>query len=436
MLSLQNTIGNVMQQIKTYTIGIGANIGFTLENIHTAIALIDKLDNTNIINKASLYSSKALLKDNAPAEWDITYLNTAIQLQTDLKPHELLKQLKSTELKIGRDLNAPIWSPRLIDLDILACDDLQLNDEQLTIPHKELLNRSFTLAPLLELDNNWIHPAAINLDLHKRLRKLEPVTKLKQTLSNTMRMGIVNLSEQSFSDGSFNDIQRKSNLFELIENGAEIIDIGAESTKPNAKAISVETETQKLDDFLSYIKNNSHKLDYRPLISIDTRKFEVMENILAKHSDIIWMINDVECNDIEKKAALIAKHHKKYVITHNLGIIDRNAYLDKEDAIEMVCTYIGKKKNILIDSGVSQQDVYFDIGLGFGKKAETAIHLLENIQVIKDKLNLRTLVGHSRKASILGLDKSSSITALDNATKELSAKLQQQNIEIIRIHKI
>ena len=425
-----------MQLIKTYTIGIGANIGFTLENIHTAIALIDKLDNTSIINKASLYSSKALLKDNAPTEWDITYLNTAIQLQTNLKPYELLKELKNIEQQIGRDLNAPIWSPRLIDLDILVCDDLLLNDEQLAIPHKELLNRSFALAPLLELDNNWIHPTATNLDLHKRLRKLEPVTKLKQTLSNTMRMGIVNLSEQSFSDGDFDDIQRKSNLFELIKNGAEIIDIGAESTKPNAKAISVEIETQKLNDFLNYIKINSHKLDYRPLISIDTRKFKVMQNILAKHSDIIWMINDVECNDIKKKATLIAKYHKKYVITHNLGIIDRNEYLDKENALEEVCSYIEHKKNILINNGVPQQDIYFDIGLGFGKKAETAIYLLENIQILKDKLNLKTLVGHSRKASILGLDKSSSITTLDNATRKLSAKLQQQNIEIIRIHTV
>ena len=419
-----------------YIIGVGANIGFTLENIHTAIALIGKLDTTSVIGKASLYSSKALLKDDAPTEWDIIYLNTAIKIQTNLKPYELLKELKNIEQQIGRDLNSPVWSPRLIDLDILACDDLLLNDNILTIPHKELLNRSFALAPLLELDKDWITPSAKSLDLHKRLYELESITKLHQTLSNTMRMGIVNLSDQSFSDGGFDDTRRKNNLFELIKNGAEIIDIGAESTKPNAKAITTEAETQKLDDFLNYIKINSHKLDYRPLISIDTRKLEVMQNILAKYSDIIWMINDVECNDIQSKAKLIAKYNKKYVITHNLGIIDRNEYLDKENAIEMVCAYIEKKKNVLIDNGVSQQDIYFDIGIGFGKKAATAIYLLENIKMIKDKLNLKTLVGHSRKVSVLGLDKGSSIIELDDATKELSAKLQQQNIEIIRIHTI
>ncbi len=419
-----------------YIIGIGANIGFTLESIHIATRSIDKLENTRIIDKASLYSSKALLKNGAPKEWDIIYLNTAIKIQTSLEPLELLKELKNIEQIIGRDLNAIIWSPRLIDLDILACNDMILNTDKLTIPHKELLKRSFALAPLLELEGNWSHPKLKNMDLNKKLNKLEPITKLKQTLSNNMIMGIVNLSEQSFSDGTFDDNQRKSNLFELIENGVEIIDIGAESTKPNAKAASIEVEIQRLDDFLTYIKQNIHKLNFRPLISIDTRKLEIMQNILAKHSDIIWMINDVECNDIEKKARLIAKYNKKYVITHNLGILDRSEYLDKENAIDEICSFINDKRDILVKNGVNENNIYFDVGFGFGKKTDTALHLLKNIKTIKNQLGLKTLVGHSRKASILGLDKSSNIVELDNATRELSKILQIQNIEIIRIHRI
>ena len=419
-----------------YIIGIGANIGFTLDNIHIAINLISKLENTLIVSKASLYSSKALLKENSPKEWDIIYLNTAIKIQTNLEPFEFLKELKNIEKSIGRDLNAPIWSQRLIDLDILSAENLFIDTDKLTIPHKELLNRNFALAPLLELVGNWTHPKIKSLDLNKKLSELEPITRLKQTLSNTMRMGIVNLSEQSFSDGNFDDTQRKSNLFELIENGAEIIDIGAESTKPNAKAATSKIETQRLDSFLTYIKQNIHKLDFRPLISIDTRKLEVMQNILDKHSDIIWMINDVECNDIKQKAKLIAKYNKKYVITHNLGIIDRNEYLDKENAIGEICSFIKAKRDVLVKNGVNQNNIYFDVGFGFGKKAETAIYLLDNIEIIKNQLGLKTLVGHSRKASVLGLDKNSSISKLDNATKELSKKLQYQNIEIIRIHRI
>ncbi|QIV94573.1 dihydropteroate synthase [Allofrancisella frigidaquae] len=419
-----------------YIIGIGANIGFTLENINKAIHTIASNENIKLLAKASLYSSKALLKDNSPKDWDIIYLNTAIKIESSLKPLELLKFLKDIEKNIGRDLNAPIWSPRVIDLDILAAEDLILDTEELTIPHKELLNRNFALAPLLELNKNWHHPRHIDIDLNIRLKELKNIDILNQRLSNTMRMGIVNLSEQSFSDGFLTDNERKTNLEQLIEDGAEIIDIGAESTKPDAEPIPASEEINRLDSFLDYLKSQLHTLKYRPLISVDTRKLEVMQEILAKHHDIIWMINDVECNDIQQKSKLLAKYDKKYVITHNLGIIDRNQYLEKKDSIEEIYKYIQGKKNILVSEGLNKDNIYFDIGFGFSKSADTARYLLENINIIRDKLNLKTLVGHSRKPSVLGLNKNTSINELDLATKELSQKLEQQNIEIIRVHKV
>ncbi|MED7788548.1 dihydropteroate synthase [Francisella sp. 19X1-34] len=419
-----------------YIIGIGTNVGFTLENIHLAIQALSSHQDIKVIKKASLYSSKALLKEGAPKDWDINFLNTAVKINSSLDPRKLLIILKNIEKKIGRNPNAPTWSPRVIDLDILAAEDLILETNELSIPHKELLNRSFALAPLLELSKSWHHPKRVDINLNLRLKELNNIDKLKQTLADTMRMGIVNLSNQSFSDGHFSNEMRKSNLYELIENGAEIIDIGAESTKPDAKPISIDKEISKLDNILEDIKYNAASLKYRPLISIDTRKLTVMQRILEKHHDIIWMINDVECNDIEQKAKLIVKYNKKYVITHNLGITNRDQYLDKNNAIQSVCKHIEQKANILLNSGVHKENIFFDVGFGFGKKADTANYLLENIDKIKDKLSLKTLVGHSRKPSVLGLPKNSDIESLDNATKELSRKLEKLNIEIIRVHKI
>ena len=419
-----------------YIIGIGTNIGFTLENIHLAIDALESHQDIRIIRKAGLYSSKALLKEGAPKNWDINFINTAVKISSTLDPNKLLTILKNIEKNIGRDLNAPVWSTRIIDLDILAAEDLILETDELTIPHKELLNRNFALAPLLELSKGWYHPKKVDIDLNLRLKELDEIEKLRQTLSNTMRMGIVNLSDQSFSDGHFDDDRRKSNLHELIENGAEIIDIGAESTKPNAKAISVDEEFEKLDIFLEYIRSNAADLIYKPLISIDTRKFEVMQKILEKHHDIVWMINDVECNDIEQKAKLIAKYNKKYVLTHNLGIINRDQYLEKDNAIDNVCEYIEQKKQTLLNCDLTKENIFFDVGFGFGKKTNTANYLLENIVKIKNILGLKALVGHSRKPSILGLTKYSDLKSLDNATRELSRKLEKLNIEIIRIHKV
>ncbi|MFV9972579.1 MAG: 2-amino-4-hydroxy-6-hydroxymethyldihydropteridine diphosphokinase [Francisella endosymbiont of Hyalomma asiaticum] len=419
-----------------YIIGIGTNIGFTIENIHLAIAALESQQNIRVIRKASLYSSKAVLKEHAQKEWDIRFLNTAVKISSSLKPNELLVILKDIETKIGRNLSAPIWSPRVIDLDILAAKDLILETDELTIPHKELINRNFALAPLLELSKGWHHPKYIEWDLNIRLKELMEIVKLKQTLANTMRMGIVNLSNQSFSDGDFDDSQRKSNLDELIKNGAEIIDIGAESTKPDAKPITIEEEFNKLDKFLEYLKSQLANLIYKPLVSIDTRKLAVMQQILAKHNDIIWMINDVECNDIEQKAQLIAKYNKKYVITHNLCITDKNQYLDKYNAINNVCEYIEQKKLVLLKHGVTKENTFFDVGFGFGKKSDTANYLLENIIKIKQRLDLKALVGHSRKPSVLGLTKDSNIATLDRVTRELSRKLEKLGIEIIRVHKI
>ncbi|ANH78020.1 hypothetical protein FSC845_06015 [Francisella persica ATCC VR-331] len=85
---------------------------------------------------------------------------------------------------------------------------------------------------------------------------------------------------------------------------------------------------------------------------------------------------------------------------------------------------------------MAKENIFFDVGFGFGKKSDTANYLLENIVKIKQKLDLKALVGHSRKPSVLSLDKDSNLATLDRDTRELSRKLEKLAIEIIRVHKI
>ncbi|MDE4998671.1 2-amino-4-hydroxy-6-hydroxymethyldihydropteridine diphosphokinase, partial [Francisella tularensis] len=85
-----------------YIIGIGRTFGFNIENIHLAITSLESQQNIRIIRKASLYRSKAVLKEDAPKEWDIRFFNTAVKICSSLKPDELLVLLKDIELKIGR----------------------------------------------------------------------------------------------------------------------------------------------------------------------------------------------------------------------------------------------------------------------------------------------------------------------------------------------
>jgi 2-amino-4-hydroxy-6-hydroxymethyldihydropteridine diphosphokinase len=125
-------------------IGIGSNVGDAAANVRTAF---DRLEGLGTVTaRSSLYRTKA---------WGVTaqpdFFNAAALLQTSHSPHELLRELKRVEHEMGR-VATYRWGPRIIDLDILAYDDLAIDEPELTIPHARLRERAFALAPLAEID--------------------------------------------------------------------------------------------------------------------------------------------------------------------------------------------------------------------------------------------------------------------------------------------
>lgn len=136
-------------------LGLGSNVGDRKATFVAAInALCDVMGN---IRLSSIHETPALLPDNAPAEWDIPFLNMAVCGTCQLSPHELFVRIKAIELQLGRK-DRGRWGPREIDIDILAIDDVVVSTPELTIPHKELLNRTFALHPLAELAPDWRWP--------------------------------------------------------------------------------------------------------------------------------------------------------------------------------------------------------------------------------------------------------------------------------------
>lgn len=85
------------------------------------------------------------------------FFNAVIKINTDLEPKELFHFLKSVEMKVGRKITSK-WGPREIDLDILFFNDIIFSDNEITIPHKDLLNRDFVLIPLFEIEPELVHP--------------------------------------------------------------------------------------------------------------------------------------------------------------------------------------------------------------------------------------------------------------------------------------
>jgi 2-amino-4-hydroxy-6-hydroxymethyldihydropteridine diphosphokinase len=125
-------------------IGIGSNVGEAAAHVRSAFTALARVG--SVTARSSLYRTKA---------WGITdqpdFINAAALVETPLAPHRLLVELKTLERELGRRPTFR-WGPRVIDLDILAYDDLALNGPDLTLPHARLYQRAFALAPLAEID--------------------------------------------------------------------------------------------------------------------------------------------------------------------------------------------------------------------------------------------------------------------------------------------
>lgn len=138
-------------------LGLGSNIGDRMTNLRAAQDGLGEL--LADMQASSIYRSEALLPQNAPADWNCEFLNMAVMGKTTLAPEMLLASIKKLEGEMGRQSRGH-WGPREIDIDILAYDDVVMDSPELTIPHKELLNRDFALVPLCELAPDWCFPVA------------------------------------------------------------------------------------------------------------------------------------------------------------------------------------------------------------------------------------------------------------------------------------
>lgn len=161
-------------------LGLGSNIESREGFLQQAIDALSKEALTNITCSA-LYESPAVLLPGAPKEWDTPFLNLAVSGETTLGPQALLTTIKQIEQQIGR-IDRGRWSPREIDIDILAYHDHAITEEHLTIPHPELTNRDFALLPLQELDPRWKHPV-LQKEIEKLVKELQSITIEKTTIT-------------------------------------------------------------------------------------------------------------------------------------------------------------------------------------------------------------------------------------------------------------
>jgi len=151
-------------------IGIGSNLGDREFNCKQAIGFL-RQKGTTVRKESSLYETKPWGVRDQPL-----FLNMAIEIETDLKPFELLRTLKDIEKEMGRE-GTFLWGPRIIDLDILLYDNNIVDEKGLRIPHPHMQDREFVLRPLCEIAGYVIHPILLSSieELLQRLKSTENI---------------------------------------------------------------------------------------------------------------------------------------------------------------------------------------------------------------------------------------------------------------------
>lgn len=242
-------------------------------------------------------------------------------------------------------------------------------------------------------------------------------------------MGILNLTEDSFYDGGkYNNfdkaIQRSE---EIINNGGEIIDIGACSTRPGAELVSPKEEISRIIPVLKEIR----KRFPQTIISIDTVWSSVVREVMDNGAD---MINDISGGQFDKDLFnSIAQTNASYILMHTTAKPNQmQLNTNYEDLYLDISKYFAEKLDNLYDLGV--KDVILDLGFGFGKTIEQNYELIRRISEFK-VFNLPILTGISRKSMIykpLNITPNESL----NATTALNMIALMNGTNILRVHDV
>jgi len=143
----------IMSKERGVYLGLGSNLGSREKNLVLSLDGIKAHPAMKLLKVSSIYETKPWGMENQP--W---FLNAVCEIETDLKPPDLLKEVKDMELALGRLPGGIRWGPRKIDLDILLYRDLIYHTRDLAIPHPHLTERLFVLVPLVEIAPEMAHP--------------------------------------------------------------------------------------------------------------------------------------------------------------------------------------------------------------------------------------------------------------------------------------
>lgn len=254
----------------------------------------------------------------------------------------------------------------------------------------------------------------------------------------TKIVGILNITPDSFSDGGkFNSLDcALAQLEKMLREGADLVDIGAESTRPTATPISPQEEWNRLEiilpSIIQKVKEFSQNSSKKIKTCIDSYHFSTIQKAFQAGIEII---NDVKGLNDQKIIDFIAEKEVPTILMHNSPLkinpeLIINPYLDTN---RQIINWAENKITQLEKAGIKKSNLIFDPGIGFNKNAYQSIIILKNIHQYKS-LNLPIYVGHSKKSFLAKI----SLSNLNPAQKTLllSKYLIDHKVDLLRVHDI
>ncbi len=407
-------------------LSLGSNHGDRQANLEAGLVRL-RQSGFAIRKSSPALESPALLPPNSPAEWNRPFLNLITVGATDKAYAPFLVDTKAIQTEIGKPSDNK-WGPRNLDIDIVTWDRQppQPISGERVLP---IFKRPYVLSPLIHIAPGW----PVSLD--------GSVTALDLSVSGDVDfhiplwMGIVNVTPDSFSDGGrYRDLDEvRAAVHKMIRNGVHIIDIGGESTRPNARRLTDSEEWQRLLPVLELVKEICAGQPLAPQISIDTYHPATAAKALNLGVDII---NDVSGLRNHTMIALARDSGKTFIAMHSVTVpVDPSISIGpRDDACKTFEGWIDERSSIWETNGLDLDNIVIDPGIGFGKSSLQALELMRSIQRLRARGH-RVLIGHSRKRFLKSFSSFSS-PELDYETIGASLNLCAQSVDILRVHDI
>jgi dihydropteroate synthase/2-amino-4-hydroxy-6-hydroxymethyldihydropteridine diphosphokinase len=392
-------------------LGLGSNLG---DRYGRLIAALDRLQvHVAVDTISSIYETEPWGYADQPS-----FLNAVCGGETELSPQGLLGAVKAIELELGREPTFR-YGPRTIDIDILLHGEAVIDQAEISIPHAQLHERDFVLAPLNEIAPEVVHPKfgktvealSVTIDLTQvrvfAKRPLRVGVSWWHWGRQTYVMGILNVTPDSFSgDGLLKQEEWLAAVVDqgraMLAAGAHILDVGGESTRPGAEALTAAVELDRVVPAIRALNDAG----LGP-ISIDTYKAVVAHEAVEAGA---VLVNDVWGlrRDLDM-AALIAERAVPVILMHNRSKPQDAAFEARlggrytgsqyADLIPDIQRELLKCVNIARAAGVPDCRIILDPGIGFGKTVSQNLELLDRVGEFKT-LGFPILIGPSRKSFI------------------------------------